>query len=90
MMLEPLSEYSQNFLCHHITLNNVCELLDLAHTFNATLLKEECIDVILRNYLDVLKLPQWKEIGSELRAEIDFCLGYKKKRTSVTTLPKRK
>jgi ankyrin repeat protein len=83
MLLERLHEQCQNFFCHHITTTNVCEILQLAHMFNAILLKEECIDVILRNYVEIQKLPQWKGLNDEIRKEIELCLGNKKKRTST-------
>jgi hypothetical protein len=61
-------------------------MLELAQTFNSTLLKEECIDFILRNYDEFQKLEEWKEmkhnVDEEIRKEIENCMKQKKKKNT--------
>jgi hypothetical protein len=61
-------------------------MLELAQTFNSTLLKEECIDFILRNYDELQRLNEWKElkesVDEEIQKEIAMCMGQKKKRNT--------
>lgn len=73
--IEGLKELTKEFLVSRIDNENVFEILDFSSFFNNQYIKEECLNFIRKNALDVLKSENFKEcdlIKLELIVNLDI------------------
>uniref|UniRef100_A0A6B2L2L7 BTB domain-containing protein n=1 Tax=Arcella intermedia TaxID=1963864 RepID=A0A6B2L2L7_9EUKA len=71
LMLDGLSLKCQMFLIEHLDNSNVCQLFPLADVLNADILREECLDYLMRNYTDIRKTDDWKHLNKNLKEEVE-------------------
>jgi len=70
LFIGPLGLVCQLFLIDRVDLTNVCHLFSLADSLHADFLREECLDYITRNYLDVKKTEELNNLDPALLAEV--------------------
>jgi len=70
LMIDPLGLICEMFLIDHVDRSNVCSLFTLADTLNADFLREECLDFITRNYVEMVKADEIS-LDTSLLSEVE-------------------
>jgi len=70
LMIGPLRLVCQLFLIEKLDTNNVCSLFVFSDSLHADLLREECLDVITRNYLEMKKTEELTQLDTSLLQEV--------------------
>eukprot|EP01128_Nolandella_sp_AFSM9_P012491 TRINITY_DN9332_c0_g1_i1.p1 TRINITY_DN9332_c0_g1~~TRINITY_DN9332_c0_g1_i1.p1 ORF type:complete len:567 (-),score=69.34 TRINITY_DN9332_c0_g1_i1:63-1763(-) len=70
LVIPSLFQATQFFLIDHIEEANVLAILATSERYNATLLFEECLDLVIRDYLTYSKEPAYKELPTSIREQV--------------------
>jgi len=70
MMIKELMIYCEYFLLRRINVENVLNMFEIANGFNRTFLKEEALDFISRNFIEVKGTGDWNKTDQQYREEI--------------------
>jgi len=69
-MIKELMIYCEYFLLRRINVENVLNMFEIANGFNRTFLKEEALDFISRNFIEVKGTGDWNKTDQQYREEI--------------------
>jgi ankyrin repeat protein len=70
LMIAPLGVVCQLYLIDRVDRSNVCSLFSLADSLHADFLREECLDFITRNYLEMKKADELNTLEPALLQEV--------------------
>jgi len=70
LMIASLALFCQLFLIERVDRSNVCSLFSLADSLHADFLREECLDFITRNYIEMKKADELISLDPLLLQEV--------------------